>query len=315
MVGERPQDAALHHQLGKLHFELNEPEAAHRMLSSGPSSSTRAMRSAIYWIGGIKQTAGEIEAAKAAYAEAARIQPLISRPAAKFPADFRVLALFAPFAGNIRTEYLFRDCAYDTDTLALFASCEFDVEVLRRDVQVVVNLISDADQADGLLPLAADLADRLGKPIVNDPRKIQRTTRDAVAALLQGMPGCIVPKILRQKAGTELAIGDLAGRALRPRPPFWCGRPGPMAATISKRSKGRPRSRQLLAQPAECDRYFIEYIDYRSPDGYFRKYRFIFVDGEILPYHLAIAEDWKVHHDSDRHGRSPMDAAGRRGVS
>jgi hypothetical protein len=28
----------------------------------------------------------------------------------------------------------------------------------------------------------------------------------------------------------------------------------------------------------------------------FRKYRIIFIDGEILPYHLAIHDDWKVHH-------------------
>jgi hypothetical protein len=40
----------------------------------------------------------------------------------------------------------------------------------------------------------------------------------------------------------------------------------------------------------------IEFIDYRSDDGFFRKYRVIFIDGEILPYHLAIHNDWKVHH-------------------
>jgi hypothetical protein len=51
-----------------------------------------------------------------------------------------------------------------------------------------------------------------------------------------------------------------------------------------------------LSQPAATDRYFIEYADYRSADGYFRKYRFIFVDDQILPYHLAIADGWKVHH-------------------
>ena len=28
MVGDRPQDGALRHQLGKVHFELEEPEAA-----------------------------------------------------------------------------------------------------------------------------------------------------------------------------------------------------------------------------------------------------------------------------------------------
>ena len=42
--------------------------------------------------------------------------------------------------------------------------------------------------------------------------------------------------------------------------------------------------------------YVIEYIDYRSKDGFFRKYRVIFVDGDIFPYHLAIHDDWKVHH-------------------
>ena len=112
---------------------------------------------------------GDAEAAKASYAKAAQIQPLIRRPAIKSPADFRVLALFAPFAGNTPVEYLFKDTAYDTDTLALFASNEYDVEPLKKDVDVVVNLISDADQSETVLPLAIDLVGRLGKPTVNDP--------------------------------------------------------------------------------------------------------------------------------------------------
>ncbi len=296
LIEERPQDAGIHNELGKLHVELDELESAlecfRRAAILAPGDAEP-----IYWIGGIRQRLGDTAAAEAAYAAAARIQPLVSRPAAKFPADFRVLALFAPFAGNIPSEYLFRDCTYDTDTLALFASCEVDVGVLRRDVQVVVNLICDADQADGLLPLAADLADRLGKPVVNDPRKIQRTTRDAVAALLQGMPGCIVPKILRQKAGTELAAATL--RAAFPSSSIVLVRPaGTHGGDDFEKIEEEAALAATLARPAECDRYFIEYVDYRSPDGYFRKYRFIFVDGEILPYHLAIADVWKVHHDS-----------------
>ena len=61
----------------------------------------------------------------------------------------------------------------------------------------------------------------------------------------------------------------------------------------------------LLAQCPETDRYLIEYIDYRSTDGYFRKYRFIFVDDRILPYHLAIGNDWKVHHVSTDMANQP----------
>ena len=296
LIGERPQDAQLHHQLGKLLFELNELQAAlesfRRAAVLNPGDADT-----IYWIGGICQQLGEIDAAEAAYARAAQLQPLIRRPAAKFPADFRILALYAPFAGNLPTGYLFKQADYDTDTLALFASSQIDIELLKRDVQVVVNLISDADQGAALLPLAADLAVRLGKPIVNDPLKIGRTTRDAIAELLQGIPGCRVPKISRLKAGTDLAAAALQG--LFAASPSVLVRPaGTHGGDDFERIEGAAELEALLAQRRGCDHYLIEYIDYRSADGYFRKYRFIFVNGEILPYHLAIADGWKVHHDS-----------------
>jgi tetratricopeptide (TPR) repeat protein len=294
LVDERPQDFEIRKQLGKVHFELNEVEYALQCFQQAvvlnPSDSD-----SIYWIGAIKQTQGNIEGAEAAYAEAARIKPLIRRPATKLPAEFRVLALFAPFAGNTPTGFLFRDTVYDTDTLAVFAAREYDIELLRQDVQVVVNLISDADQADALLPLAADLVDRLGKPTVNDPLMIRKTTRDAVADLLQGIPGCRIPKIWRQKAGTDFSIATL--QAELPLPLAILARPvGTHGGDDFEKIDDPAELTVLLAQRPETDRYLIEYVDYRSSDGYFRKYRFIFVDAQSLPYHLAIANDWKVHH-------------------
>lgn len=296
LVEERPQDASMHHQLGKLYFEVNELESAlqcfARAIALNPLDSE-----SIYWTGSIQQKMGEIDAAEAAYAQAAKIHPLIRRPATKLPAEFRIVTLFAPFAGNLPTDYLLKDTAYDIATLAVFASREYHTEALARDVQVVVNLISDADQADALLPLAADVADRFGKPTVNDPRKIQRTTRDAVAAALQGIPGCLVPKVLRQKAGTDLAAATLLA-ALAPASTVLMRPVGTHGGDDLEKLEGPEALAAALAQRTDTDRYFIEYIDYRSVDGYFRKYRFIFVNGEILPYHLAIADHWKVHHDS-----------------
>ena len=101
LIEERPQDAGIHNELGKLYVELNELESAlecfRRAAILAPGDAEP-----IYWIGGIRQRLGDTAAAEVAYAEAARIQPLVSRPAAKFPADFRVLALFAPFAATSR---------------------------------------------------------------------------------------------------------------------------------------------------------------------------------------------------------------------
>ena len=57
-----------------------------------------------------------------------------------------------------------------------------------------------------------------------------------------------------------------------------------------------PTIADFVAKRPDANYYLIEYIDYRSDDGFFRKYRVIFIDGEILPYHLAIHDDWKVHH-------------------
>jgi tetratricopeptide (TPR) repeat protein len=294
LVEERPQDGQLRHQLGKAYFELNEVETAVECFQQAVALNPRDADS-INWIGGIKQRQGDAEAAQAAYAEAARIQPLIRRPAAKSPADFHVLALYAPFAGNTPTEYLFKDPAYDTATLALFAGREYDVEPLRQDVEVVVNLISDADQAETLLPLAADLAGRLGKPTVNHPSKIQRTTRDAVADLLAGIPGSRIPKALRHKAGADCSVAALQA-ALGFSYPVLARPVGTHGGDDFEKIEAPAGLAVFLGQHPDLDHYLIEYIDYRSADDFFRKYRFIFVDDQILPYHLAISSDWKVHH-------------------
>jgi hypothetical protein len=42
----------------------------------------------------------------------------------------------------------------------------------------------------------------------------------------------------------------------------------------------------------------IEYLDARGADGCARKYRVMFVGGELYPLHLAISENWKIHYFS-----------------
>jgi len=106
-----------------------------------------------------------------------------------------------------------------------------------------------------------------------------------------------VPKVLRQKAGTDLAAATLQA-ALAPASTVLVRPVGTHGGDDFEKIEGSEALAAVLAQRPDTDRYFTEYIDYRSVDGYFRKYRFIFVNGEILPYHLAIADRWKVHHDS-----------------
>jgi len=302
LAEERPQDGQVRHRLGRACFELNEIEAALEHFKQALAINAQDAESP-YWIGGISQKLGQLDAAQAAYARAAGIQPLIRRAASKSPADFRALALYAPFAGNTPADYLFKDAAYDTDTLALIAGSEPDLIPL-GGIDLVVNLISDADQAEAVLPAAARLVAKLGKPVVNDPGKISRTTRDAVAALLPGIPGCRIPKILRLDAGADVSVAAL--ESLLPFPFPVLARP---AGTHGGDDFEKIEDLDALSLFLKCrpgdDHYVIEYVAYASPDGHFRKYRFIFVGHEILPYHLAIGNDWKVHHASTDMANQP----------
>jgi glutathione synthase/RimK-type ligase-like ATP-grasp enzyme len=294
LVEERPQDAQVRQRLGRVSYELNEKQAALAHFRQAVGLNPNDAES-FYWIGGISQSLGDIEGAQAAYARAAQITPLIRRSAVKSPADFRVLALYAPFAGNTPAEFLLGNADYDTDTLALLATSQIDAAAL-GGIDVVVNLISDADQAAAELPIAAALAATLGKAIVNDPAKIVHTTRDAVARLLPGIEGCRVPAVLRLDAGADVSAAAL--QAMLPFPFPLLARPaGTHGGDDFERIESVDALSDFLGRLGG-DRYLIEYVDYASGDGYFRKYRFIFVDDEILPYHLAIGRDWKLHRDS-----------------
>jgi Flp pilus assembly protein TadD/glutathione synthase/RimK-type ligase-like ATP-grasp enzyme len=292
LAEERPHDGRLQHDLGVVCHELKETGLAlgyfNRACELDPTNAE-----ALYWIGGINQSLGNSSAARAAYLKAAAIHPVIRRPAARQPADFKVLALFAPFAGNTPAEYLFNGADYDTDTLALLPSTDIDAVLRDTTYGVVVNLISDADQAADLLPVVTDLVERLGAAVVNHPARVIRTTRDAACEMFAGIPACRVPKTVRLAADqdrTALAFHLSFPLLVRPA--------GTHGGDQFEKVDDAAALDATLATQRSGDHYLIAYVDYRSADGYFRKYRFVIVDGEIFPYHLALGRDWKLHRDS-----------------
>jgi hypothetical protein len=51
-----------------------------------------------------------------------------------------------------------------------------------------------------------------------------------------------------------------------------------------------------LARVTPAEYYVAPYVDYRSADGHYRKYRVMFVDGATYPCHLAISRRWMIHY-------------------
>jgi len=57
------------------------------------------------------------------------------------------------------------------------------------------------------------------------------------------------------------------------------------------------------------DFYVSDYVDYKSSDGYFRKYRIALINGKPFVCHLAISENWVVNYISARMDLSELKRA------
>jgi len=301
MLAEQPQNVGMLNQLGKLHYKMYERGPALECFRQALEVEENA--ESLYWIAGIQQDLGERAAAEENYKRAAKLRPLIKVPAARAVPEFSVLLLFAPFAGNTPTEYLMAKPPYEINIAPLFAGMPCDIETLKKSGQVVINFVSDADQGRELLPQVVKIVDSLRMPVINHPSKIQKTTREGIAQLLRGIPGCRLAQVVRHMAGEKLPAKLPFAAPMLARPA------GTHGGEKFEKIENLSALEALIRQEPEADHYLMEYIDYKSTDGHFRKYRFIFVDGQILPYHLAIGNDWKVHHiTTDMHKTDWMQA-------
>jgi glutathione synthase/RimK-type ligase-like ATP-grasp enzyme len=51
-----------------------------------------------------------------------------------------------------------------------------------------------------------------------------------------------------------------------------------------------------LAERPEAEFYLSRFVDYRSADGLFRKYRIVFIDGRPFACHMAITDQWMIYY-------------------
>ncbi len=246
-------------------------------------------------LGNILMRKHEVDAALTAFRQAQKVQPLITWRANKETADFAALFLDTPMAGSTPVNYLAGRAPYDRHFHCVIPDTPVDVDLLRSKADVVFNMVCNADDGKDILGYALDLVERLDRPTINHPRLIMSTDRETIAHRLAGIPGCVVPRTTRV-AGRVLAEAasekEFYGWSL------------PVLVRIAGTHGGDDFGKfdnwddvaAFVFKNPDINYYVIEYIEYRSRDEFYRKYRVIFVDSEILPYHLAIHDDWKVHH-------------------
>jgi tetratricopeptide (TPR) repeat protein len=224
-----------------------------------------------------------------AYAERSLLITTASRALAK------VLVLTTTESGNTPDRYLIPPSQYTRLLWFIeYATDEQMVDLPGYDI--AFNAIGDEDLAGPTADNVRRFAELCPKRLLNHPDLIARTRRDLAGSLFGGIDGLVVPRTVRIDA-PELVDGDLRGAARR------AGLEGPFLV----RPIGSHGGKGLLLvggdapdepPPPAMAYYLTEFVDFRSADGLYRKYRTVFVDGRPLPYHLAISPKWMVHYES-----------------
>jgi hypothetical protein len=165
------------------------------------------------------------------------------------------------------------------------------------NVAVALNLISNPDVNPKVLDAAANLLAPFKGKIINHPKAVLTTYRHRVAERLAGVDGLIVPKVVRFLGRANWAV-SVAKRAeiLFPAILRSVGtHNGEIVAIV-------PNLEALSAWlDANTTYYLTEFVEARSPDGFYHKYRVFFIGEASVIRHRLVSDRWSVHsHDRTR---------------
>lgn len=246
----------------------------------------------------VLQLTGNRAHALAVQAEAIAMQPLYCLPARE-PENLRLLVLMGPgdLMANTPIEFLVGDDV-TLDLLYLTDQSEWPAQVPEHDVLFVG--VAESQYSQRLLArLARDLTD-WPRPLLNPPQSIAVLSRDGACAVLQNIDTLLMPLTTRceRAALTALAAGTVTLESLLPLGAF----------PLIVRPLGSHAGQQLdklddpaalvsyLAQVEGNDFYLSRFVDYRSADGQYRKYRIVLIDGQPYLCHCAISSHWMIHY-------------------
>ncbi len=240
----------------------------------------------------IEQMLGNRDAAVAHLRRGLASSRIVTFPAAVEPPAVRVLALYrvAPWEANLPFELIVDERATTVHRLYID---EGDDERTLAQVplpphDVLLNAIAESDRARAALRLAQAFSAHSGVPVINRPGKVIELSRDRVAVRFAESANVIAPLPYRVTSAQLANRPVLEPVVVRP--------VGSQAGVdLDKIDDAAQMHAYLEAHPHEL--YFaMPFVDYRSADGFYRKYRIMFVDGKPFAYHLAISPRWMIHY-------------------
>ncbi len=214
----------------------------------------------------------------------------------------RLLAILGPgdLAENNALEFLIEGSDISLDMLYVGPDLPFPATLPDHDLAMVA--VCETDRNRTLLRHIETLVKSWPRPVICAPDRIARLSRDAACRLLQSAPGMVMPVTARIDRQTL----ESAGRSELPVTAFVKDGKFPLIVRPVDSQKGRglmklPNPNAIVdyleARPENAF-YVAPYVDYRGPDGQFRKYRIVLIDERPYACHMAISDRWVVHYMS-----------------
>jgi hypothetical protein len=168
--------------------------------------------------------------------------------------------------------------------------------VLEPGYECILNLITEAEENSRVLHNVQKFVRGYRARVINRPEAVLRSTRDLVARKLDGIPGLVVPRVLRLRAGNADAAAKTVERAGLQFPVI-VRRVGTHTGRIVGKFDSLDALRAAAIEGGE--HLATEFVDFRTADGFCRKYRVFFIGQRRVFRHMLASADWNVHA-SDR---------------
>jgi len=203
----------------------------------------------------------------------------------------RLLALMIPgdWQANVPVDFLIDPRTTTLHKLYIVSPEQIGAAAIPQADAVLV-AIGESDEAGAALTLAADLLRRTGLPSINDPGAIRAANRANLSRVLAKLPHVHAPPVTRVRRAA------LAQGRMQTAYPLVIRPVGSQAGRDLACVRDARELHDYLTRVTDETLYVMPFVDFRSPDGYYRKYRIIIVDGVPYPYHLAISPDWMIHY-------------------
>ncbi len=201
----------------------------------------------------------------------------------------RIMAFLAPgdIGTNTPVEFLLQGSDTVLYTLYVQHGQALPAGLPPHDIAIVT-----IGESDDTIPMLKQLAgDTAAWPcrVLNQPMRVLTLSRENLAPSLAGIDGVVMRDTTRIDRA-QLARANLPGRAF----PLIVRPVGSHAGRGLVKCENRQDIDAYLAAHDDAAFTISGYVDYRSADGLFRKYRIVWVDGTPYPCHMAICAEWKV---------------------